>query len=86
MFQKQNHDDIATFKEALTIYKDARKYYWIENAWLKYRGLHMYDSKDDLFDDVLNKFVKTIKCGDVRKVKMYMFDKPRAGLNYNKYV
>ena len=46
----------------------------------------MYDSKDDLFDDVLCKFVETIPDGDVRRVKMYMYDKPRAGINYTKYL
>ena len=46
----------------------------------------MYDSKDDLFDDVLNKFISTIPDGDIKKIKMYMYDKPRAGINYTKYI
>ena len=79
-------DDKMDYAHAFLIYKDAKKYYWIENAWLKYRGLHVYDSKDDLFDDILVKFVETIPDGDVKKIKMYMFDKPRAGINYTKYL
>lgn len=79
-------DDKMDYAHSFLIYKDARKYYWIENAWLRYRGLHMYDSKDDLFDDVLSKFVETVPDGDVRRVKMYMYDKPRAGINYTKYL
>lgn len=79
-------DDKMDYAHSFLIYKDAKKYYWIENAWLKYRGLHMYDSKDDLFDDVLNKFISTIPDGDIKKIKMYMYDKPRAGINYNKYL
>jgi hypothetical protein len=79
-------DDKMDYSHSFLIYKDAKKYYWIENAWLKYRGLHMYDSKDDLFDDVLSKFVRTIPDGDVKRIKMYMFDKPRAGINYTKYL
>ena len=78
-------DDKMDYSHSFLIYKDTKKYYWIENAWLKYRGLHMYDSKDDLFDDVLGKFVDTIPNGDIKKIKMYMFDKPRAGINYSKY-
>jgi GNAT superfamily N-acetyltransferase len=78
-------DDKMDYSHSFLIYKDSKKYYWIENAWLKYRGLHMYDSKDDLFDDVLGKFVDTIPNGDIKKIKMYMFDKPRAGINYSKY-
>ncbi len=79
-------DDKMEYSHAFLIYKDSQKYYWIENAWMKYKGLHMYDSKDDLFDDILKKFVRTIKLGDIRKVKMFMFEKPRAGINYSKYV
>ena len=78
-------DDKVDYGHSFLIYKDSKKYYWIENAWLQYRGLHVYDSKDDLFDDVLGKFVKTIPLGDIRRIKMYMFDKPRAGINYSKY-
>ncbi len=79
-------DDKMDYAHAFLIYKDSKRYYWIENAWLKYRGLHMYDTKDDLFDDVLEKFVNTIPDGDIKKIKMYMFEKPRAGINYNKYL
>ena len=79
-------DDKMDYSHSFLIYKDAKKYYWMENAWLKHRGLHMYDSKDDLFDDVLSKFVDTIPNGDIKKVKMYMFEKPRAGINYSKYL
>lgn len=79
-------DDKIDYAHVFLIYKDSKKYYWIENAWLKHRGLHMYDSKDDLFDDVLDKFLNTISNGDIKKIKMYMFDKPRAGINYAKYL
>ena len=79
-------DDKMDCAHAFLIYKDSKKYYWIENAWLKYKGLHMYESKDDLFDDVLGKFVETIPGGDIKKIKMYMYDKPRAGINYAKFL
>ena len=46
----------------------------------------MNESKDDLFDDVLGKFVETIPGGDIKKIKMYMYDKPRAGINYAKFL
>jgi hypothetical protein len=35
---------------------------------------------------VLSKFVETIPDGDIKRIKMYMFDKPRAGVNYTKYL
>lgn len=79
-------DDKMDISHAFLIYKDTKKYYWVENAWLKYRGLHIYDTKEDLFDDVLNKFVDTIPDGDFKKVKMYLYEKPRFGINYSKYL
>lgn len=77
------NDDID-YAHTFLIYKDGKKYFWLENAWFLYKGVHVYDSKDELFDDVLNKFVDTIPDADIRKVKMYMYDKPRFGINYAK--
>lgn len=68
------------------VYKDNDKYYWLENAWLKYRGIHEYDTKEDLLKDVVRKFVSTIKDSDEKKVRLYQFVKPKVGINYDKYV
>ena len=77
-------DDKMDYAHTFLIYKDSKKYYWLENAWVKYKGVHIYDSKDELFDDVMKKFIETIPDGDVNKLKMFMYDKPRAGINYSK--
>ena len=76
-------DDENDYSHAFLIYKDSQKYYWLENAWMKYKGLHLYDSKEDLFDDVLSKFVKTIPDGDFKKVKLYLYERPRFGISYS---
>ncbi len=78
-------DDDMDYAHAFLIYKDSKKYYWLENSWLKYKGVHIYDTKDDLLSDVLEKFVKTIKDGDIKKVKLFIYDKPRSGIGYVKY-
>ncbi len=77
--------DTYELSHAFLIYKDSKKYYWLENAWQKYKGLHTYNTKEDLFNDVLNKFVTTIPKGDFKKVKMYLYEKPRFGINYLKF-
>ena len=79
-------DDDYDISHAILIYKDSKKYYWLENAWLKYKGLHIYDTKEELFDDVLHKFVATIPNGDFNKVKLYAYDKPRSGINFIKFL
>jgi hypothetical protein len=68
------------------VFNDNDKYYWLENAWIKYKGVHEYDSKEELLSDVVKKFVATIKDGNVNKTRLYQFDKPNYGINYNKYV
>ena len=39
-------------------YMDNGKYYWFENAWEACRGIHEYDSYDQLIDDIKNKFIE----------------------------
>ena len=77
-------DDTVDYAHTFLIYKDSKKYYWLENAWLKYKGVHVYDSKDELFEDIVSKFVNTIPNGSINRIKLFMYDKPRAGLNYTK--
>ena len=71
---------------AFIVFNDNDKYYWLENAWIKYKGIHEYESKEELLNDVVKKFVATIKDGNVNKTRLYQFDKPSYGINYNKYV
>lgn len=77
-------DDNVDYAHAFLIYKDSKKYYWLENAWVKYKGVHVYDTKEELFLDVIQKFTATINDSDAKKIKMYMYDKPRFGINYVK--
>ena len=78
--------DNYDMSHAFLIYKDNQKYYWLENAWVKYKGVHIYDSKEQLFLDVLTKFVATIPNGEFKKVRLYMYEKPRFGINYAKFL
>ena len=71
---------------AFLVYKDNGKYYWIENAWYKYKGIHEYDSQNELLADVGDKFIKLIDKGDINKIKLYSYDKVRYGINFNTFV
>ncbi len=77
-------DEEMDISHAILVYKDQRNYYWLENSWFRYKGLHIYDSKEELFDDVIHKFVSTIPGGEYNKIKLYVYDKPRYGINYIK--
>ena len=39
------------------VYKDHDKYYWFENAWYDERGIHEYESIDELLNDVIDKSI-----------------------------
>lgn len=39
------------------IYKENDKYYWFENAWYNERGIHEYNSYEELIEDIKHKFV-----------------------------
>jgi len=70
---------------AFLIYKDDRYYYWYEYSWFKHRGVHRYNNKENLFKDVLSKYAKVCDC-DVKDIKLYVYDKPRYGINYSKFI
>lgn len=40
------------------IYEKDNKYCWFEHSWKTFRGIHKYNSLDDLLADVKNKFIK----------------------------
>lgn len=72
---------------AFLLFKDNnKKYYWYENVWYKYKGIHEYKSKKEALNDIRNKFSETIKDFHDNKLRMYQFEKPRSGINYVKYL
>lgn len=71
---------------AFLLFKDNNKYYWFENAWLKYRGIHEYDTKEEALLDIKYKFIATLDSYTESKLRIYEFDKPRSGINYVKYL
>lgn len=50
-------DDSAPGHQFL-IYKDNNKYYWFEHAWFNEKGIHEYNSYEELIEDIKNKFIK----------------------------
>lgn len=81
-YQKRNLGPAHAF----LIFKENDKYYWFENAWYKYKGIHEYDNKVDALSDIKDKFIKTIDDYDETIFRMYEYEKPRAGINYTKYI
>lgn len=68
------------------IYQDASKYYWLENSWASYRGIHEYKNKEELLKDVQKKFIKSHPEVD-KKAQLYLFkyQKPKDHITCNEF-
>lgn len=55
------------------IYEDNKKHYWFENAWYDERGIHEYNSYDELIEDIKNKFIlqNNIKEDEMENLKIF---------------
>lgn len=62
-------------------YKNDNKYIWFENAWEKQKGIHSYESINELLFDVRKKFItfEAIDNIDCDNMFIYKYGKP----NYN---
>ena len=59
MFYQDSNKELGP-SHAFLIFKDNKKYYWFENAWYKYKGIHEYESLEDALNDIKYKFVATL--------------------------
>ena len=72
--QEPTHTFIVVKKE---------KYYWLEHSWQPYRGIHEYNTLDELLLDVKQKFKKYIEKQNVHNCELviYEYSKPKYNLN-----
>lgn len=58
---------------AFLIYKDKGKYYWFENAWYNERGIHKYNSYEELINDIKTKFIiqESISSNLIGEIKIF---------------
>lgn len=54
------------------------KYYWIENSFKYYKGVHEYNDFNKLINDVLDKFPQIINSNKIKysQMKIYEYEKP----------
>ena len=73
------------------IYKENDKWYWFENAWEDMKGIHEYNTLEELLNDEYNKnieFLKTfnITAEEIEKIKYFEFNKPKEHISAMEYV
>lgn len=58
------------------------KYYWIENSFINCKGIHEFDSMDEIFKTIIDKFNLIVNDNNVdkSKIKIYEYDTPNFGI------
>lgn len=66
------------------IYKDNNKYYWFENAWSDERGIHKYQTYEELIKDIKSKFIiqNDIKDSELNNIEIFEQIKYPSHLSY----
>lgn len=56
------------------------RHYWFEHAWDKNKGIHEFETKEEMFKRVFEVFPKIINIKDIDYSKLYIFqyDKPKS--------
>jgi len=61
------------------------KYIWFEHAWSKYKGMHEYNSLNELFDDVIDKFIEFNNDVKYDELLLFEYDKPKSYITCNEF-
>lgn len=74
------------------VYEMNNKYYWFENSFEKYRGIHKYNSIDELLHDVLEKqfdyaYKNRGACiEDKDQMRVFEYSKPEKNIKVSEYL
>ena len=73
------------------IFKDNNSWCWFENADSNNRGIHRFNSLDELLDFQYKKYVEylktfNIKDSEIEKIIMTEFDKPKENISSDEYL
>lgn len=68
------------------VYEDNSKYYWFEHSWGVYKGIHEYNSLDDLFSELIIKFRDSHpEVSKENMIYLYKYDKPKYGISCEEF-
>lgn len=79
-------DDKCPTHTFLTFEKD-NKYYWFEHSWERFRGIHEYNSNQELLFDIKDKFVKYEIDNDYNEsnIVLYEYSKPTYHISVQEF-
>jgi hypothetical protein len=69
------------------MYEKNNKVYWFEHSWSKYKGIHKYNSMNELIKDVKHKFISTElnSSYDEMNLVIYEYTKPKYGISVSEF-
>lgn len=71
------------------VYKQNNKFFWFENAFENERGIHEYNSLQNLFQDVKQKhfnFCKDVSLDDFNCLKIYEYSELKHNMSVNEFI
>ena len=76
------------FTHTFLVYQKENYYYWFEHSWEKYKGIHKYNSKDELFKDVIDKFILDHKDIDLSysDLELFQYKKPKYHISHQEFI
>ena len=68
-------------------YEKNNKYYWFEHAWGRFKGIHEYNSREELLQDVKDKFIKYELDNpyEIKNLCLYEYSKPKYHINVQEF-
>lgn len=61
----------------------SEKYYWLEHSWEPHRGIHEYNTLNELLIDVKNKFEDSLKNQNIQNYTLAIYNYPKPQYNLN---
>ncbi len=89
-FRVKEPNDYPT--HAFLAFHKNNKWYWFENSYFCYRGIHEYDILDVLVNDVVSKHFKATmnvgatKPSDIDLIEYHEFTEPKPGISVDGYI
>jgi len=87
---KLDYDNVYPTHSFL-VYKDNNHWYWFENASINNRGIHKFNTFDDLLDYQYKKYVEFLRTFNItdeelEKIIVIEFDKPKEHISAREYL
>jgi len=70
------------------VYKKNNYYYWFENSWFDYRGIHKYNNLNELLFDIASKHIKHHQLNNInfKNINIYKYLKPKYNIKASEYI